>query len=183
MRMLLVPPLGGVAISSRAGGNRFQTAFVALMGAGFSALLVPVSIAASMLAGAVGQPLAADLLAVFAGCAALFNLANLVPVGPFDGGQVLRHICPGPVLLGLASFVLFSVFLAAGWRAGCSAGFLFAAGAVFAGLSLLAARAATRPRRAPKPVRVFDRFAIGAGLLSVFVIHGCAVMWASDVLL
>lgn len=183
MRVLLVPPHGGTAIGARGGDNRFETAFVALMGTGFSALLVPVSIAASMLAGTAGQPLAADLLAVFAGCAALFNLANLMPVGTFDGGQVLRQICPGPLALNLASFALFSVFLAAGWRAGCSTGFLLAAGAVFLGLSLLTPRAGARPLHALKPLRAFDRFAIGAGLLSVLVIHGCALLWASDTLL
>jgi Zn-dependent protease len=183
VRMIFIPLLGGVAIGGRPYDSRFEVAFVALMGAGFSALLVPVLIAASTLSGAAGHPLAAMLLAVFAGCAALFNIANLVPVWKFDGGQVLRQICPGPLALGLASFGLLSAFLALGWHAGFPPKFLLAAGAIFACLSLLTMGAGVRPRHELKPIHTFDRFAIGAGLLAVFVIHGCGVLWASTVLL
>jgi Zn-dependent protease len=183
VRMIFIPLLGGVAIGGRPYDSRFEVAFVALMGAGFSALLVPVLIAASTLSGAAGHPLAAMLLAIFAGCAALFNIANLVPVWKFDGGQVLRQICPGPLALGLASFGLLSAFLALGWHAGFPPKFLLAAGAIFACLSLLTMGAGVRPRHELKPIHTFDRFAIGAGLLAVFVIHGCGVLWASTVLL
>ncbi|TIO37446.1 MAG: site-2 protease family protein, partial [Mesorhizobium sp.] len=67
----------------------------------------------------------------------LFNIANLVPVWKFDGGQVLRQICPGPIALALASFLLLFALLALGWRAGFSPSFLLVAGAVFSVLSLL----------------------------------------------
>ena len=95
VRMIFIPLLGGIAIGGRPYDSRFEVAFVALMGAGFSAFLVPLLIAASALAGGEGYRLAAALLATLAGCAALFNIANLVPVWKFDGGQVLRQICPG----------------------------------------------------------------------------------------
>ncbi|RUU50286.1 site-2 protease family protein, partial [Mesorhizobium sp. M2C.T.Ca.TU.009.01.2.1] len=119
-RMIFIPLLGGIAIGGRPYDSRFEVAFVALMGAGFSAFLVPVLIAASGLASTEGHRLAAALLATLAGCASLFNIANLVPVWKFDGGQVLRQICPGPVPLALASFLLLSSLLALGWRAGFS---------------------------------------------------------------
>ena len=45
---------------------------------------------------------------------AFFNIANLVPVWKFDGGQVLRQICPGPLVLATASFATLSAFLALG---------------------------------------------------------------------
>lgn len=183
VRMIFIPLLGGVAIGGRPYDSRFEVAFVALMGAGFSALLVPVLIVASTLAGTSGYSLPAMLLAVFAGCAALFNIANLVPVWKFDGGQVLRQICPSPVVLGLASFGLLSAFLALGWHAGFPPGALLAAGAIFACLSLLTMGAGVRPRYELKPIKTFDRLAIGAALLAVFVIHGCGVLWASAVLL
>ncbi|MEI9401403.1 SRPBCC family protein [Mesorhizobium argentiipisi] len=94
-RMIFIPLLGGLAMGGRPYDSRFEVAFVALMGAGFSAFLVPVLIAASGFAGSEGHRLAAMLLATLAGCASLFNIANLVPVWKFDGGQVLRQICPG----------------------------------------------------------------------------------------
>ncbi|WP_246740672.1 hypothetical protein [Mesorhizobium sp. NZP2298] len=113
----------------------------------------------------------------------MFNIANLVPVWKFDGGQVLRQICPGPIALALASFFLLSAFLAVGWRAGFSSGFLLAAGAVFSILSLLTMGSGIKPRYELEPIRTVDRFAIACALLAVFVIHGCGVLWASAQLL
>ncbi|MEO5758316.1 MAG: site-2 protease family protein [Mesorhizobium sp.] len=178
-RMIFIPLLGGIAIGGRPYDSRFEVAFVALMGAGFSAFLVPVAIAASTFAGGEGHKVAAALLATLAGFLALFNIGNLVPVWKFDGGQVLRQICPGPILLALASFFLLSVFLGLGWRAGFSSNFLLAAGAVFSILSLLTMRSGVKPRHELKPIRTVDRFVIAGALLAVFAIHGYGVLWAS----
>ena len=178
-RMIFIPLLGGIAIGGRPYDSRFEVAFVALMGAGFSAFLVPLLIAASGLAAGEGHRLAAALLATLAGCAALFNIANLVPVWKFDGGQVLRQICPGPVALALASFFLLSALLAIGWQAGFSSGFLLVAGAVFSILSLLTMGSSVKPRHELKPIRTFDRFALAGALLAVFAIHGYGLLWAS----
>ena len=104
VRMIFIPLLGGIAIGGRPYDSRFEVAFVALMGAGFSAFLVPIAIAASIYAGGAGRRAAAGVLATLAGFAALFNIANLVPVWKFDGGQVLRQICPGPSTLGAVVF-------------------------------------------------------------------------------
>lgn len=178
-RMIFIPLLGGIAIGGRPYDSRFEVAFVALMGAGFSAFLVPPLIAASALAGAEGHRLAAALLATLAGFVALFNIANLMPVWKFDGGQVLRQICPGPAMLALASFSLLSALLALGWRAGFSSGFLLAAGAIFAVLSLLTVGSGVKPRHELKPIGAIDRLAIAAALLAVLAIHGYGVLWAS----
>ncbi|TKB12464.1 MAG: site-2 protease family protein [Mesorhizobium sp.] len=178
-RMIFIPLLGGIAIGGRPYDSRFEVAFVALMGAGFSAFLVPVLIAASGLAGSEGHRLAALLLATLAGCASLFNIANLVPVWKFDGGQVLRQICPGPLALALASFLLLSALLALGWRAGFPPGFLLIAGAVFSMLSLLTVGSGVKPRHELKPIRAVDRLAMAGALLAVFAIHGYGVLWAS----
>ena len=182
-RIIFIPLLGGIAIGGRPYDSRFEVAFVALMGAGFSAFLVPVLIAASGLAGGDGHRLAATLLATLAGCAALFNIANLVPVWKFDGGQVLRQICPGPAALALASFLLLSALLALGWRAGFSPAFLLVAGAVFSMLSLLTVGSGVKPRHELKPIHAFDRLAMAGGLLAVFAIHGYGVLWASALLM
>ncbi|RUW18846.1 site-2 protease family protein, partial [Mesorhizobium sp. M1E.F.Ca.ET.041.01.1.1] len=141
--------------------------------------LAPVLTAASGLAGSEGHRLAALLLATLAGCASLFNIANLVPVWKFDGGQVLRQICPGPLALALASFLLLSALLALGWRAGFPPGFLLIAGAVFSMLSLLTVGSGVKPRHELKPIRAVDRLAMAGALLAVFAIHGYGVLWAS----
>ncbi|OHV90437.1 SRPBCC family protein [Mesorhizobium sp. ORS 3428] len=178
-RMIFIPLLGGIAIGGRPYDSRFEVAFVALMGAGFSAFLVPLLIAASGFANGEGHRLAATLLATLAGCAALFNIANLVPVWKFDGGQVLRQICPGPIALALASFLLLSALLALGWRAGFSPRFLLVAGAVFSMLSLFTVGSGVRPRHELKPIHAFDRLAVAGALLAVFAIHGYGVLWAA----
>lgn len=40
-----------------------------------------------------------------------------------------------------------------------------------------------RPRHVLKSIRIFDRLAVGVALQAVFIIHGCAVLWAPAVLL
>ncbi|UCI10026.1 site-2 protease family protein [Mesorhizobium sp. B1-1-8] len=178
-RMIFIPLLGGIAIGGRPYDSRFEVAFVALMGAGFSAFLVPVLIAASGFVGGEGHRLAAALLATLAGCASLFNIANLVPVWKFDGGQVLRQICPGPVVLAAASFFLLFALLALGWRAGFSSSFLLIAGAVFSILSLITMGSGVKPRHELKPIQSFDRLAMAGALLAVFAIHGYGLLWAA----
>ena len=179
-RMIFVPLLGGIAIGGRPYDSHFEVAFVALMGAGFSAFLVPLAIAASVFCMGEGWHLAGALLATLAGCTALFNIANLVPVWKFDGGQVLRQICPGPVVLALASFTLLSGFLALAYHAGFPQKLLIAAGAIFAILSLITAGGGVKPRHDLKPISAFDRLAIGAALISIFAIHGVGVIWAAS---
>lgn len=180
VRMIFVPLLGGIAIGGRPYDSRFEVAFVALMGAGFSAFLVPVAIASSYYAAGEGWRAAAGLLGTLAGCAALFNLGNLVPVWKFDGGQVLRQICPNPIALALVSFLLLSAFLGLGYAAGFPERFLLVAGAVFAILSLITAGSGVKPRYELKPIGLFDRLAVGAALLAVFAIHGLGVLWAAQ---
>lgn len=180
VRMIFVPLLGGIAIGGRPYDSRFEVAFVALMGAGFSAFLVPVAIAASSIAAGEGLRLVAALFATLAGCAALFNLANLAPVWKFDGGQVLRQICPNAPTLAAASFGLSGVFLAIGHLAGFSPGQLVVAGAVFAALSLVTAGVSVQPRHDLKPIRPAERLAVVAGLFSVVVVHGSGLLWAAD---
>ncbi len=119
------------------------------------------------------------MLGTLAGIAALFNVANLVPVWKFDGGQVLRQICPGPVSLALASFVLLSAFLALGYVAGFPAPLLVSAGAIFAILSLITAGSSVKPRHELKPIDSLERIAIAGALLAVFTIHASGLLWAS----
>jgi len=178
VRMIFIPLLGGIAIGSRPYDSRFEVAFVALMGAGFSAFLVPVAIALSNLAEANHHRVASTILVVLAGFAALFNIANLVPVWKFDGGQVLRQICPGPFTLAAASFTTLAAFLALGHIVGLSPAILVATGAVFAILSLLMAGNVVKPRYELKPVGAFERVALAAAFIAVFSIHAVGLLWA-----
>jgi len=178
-RMIFIPLLGGIAIGGRPYDSRFEVAFVALMGAGFSAFLVPIAIAGSAAASEAGMIAPAAVLATLAGIAALFNIANLVPVWKFDGGQVLRQICPGPIMLAAASFLLLLGLLGVGSLAGAPPYALLFAGAVFAAMSLMTAGNGVKPRHDLKPIGGFDRFAIAAAMLAVMTIHGCGVLWAS----
>ncbi len=180
VRMIFVPLLGGVAIGGRPYDSRFEVAFVALMGAGFSAFLVPIAMVASTYARGESWYAASALLGTLAGCAALFNVANLVPVRKFDGGQVLRQIFPGPTLLALASFVLLSAFLGLGYLVGCRPWLLIPIGAIFAVLSLISAGGNVKPRHELKPIGLQERIAIGSAFLAVCTIHGVGLLWASS---
>ena len=179
VRMIFVPLLGGIAIGGRPYDSRFEVAFVALMGAGFSAFLVPLAIAACNYAAGEGWRFSASVFATLAGIAALFNAANLVPVWKFDGGQVLRQICPGPVSLALSSFVLLSAFMALGYAAGFPAPLLVSAGAIFAILSLITAGSGAKPRHELKRLEGLERVAIAGALVAVFAIHASGLLWAS----
>lgn len=179
VRMIFVPLLGGIAIGGRPYDSRFEVAFVALMGAGFSAFLVPIAIAACVYAAGEGWRLAAGVFGTLAGIAALFNIANLVPVWKFDGGQVLRQICPGPIVLALASFLLLSAFLAVAYAVGISGPVLVVTGAIFALLSLITTGSGVKPRHELKPIGGMERVAIAAALMAVFAIHASGLLWAS----
>jgi Zn-dependent protease len=180
VRMIFIPLLGGIAIGGRPYDSRFEVAFVALMGAGFSAFVVPIAIASSNFAEIGGHPAAASILAALAGFAAFFNIANLVPVWKFDGGQVLRQICPEPVVLAVVSFTALSVFLALGHLTGLSPASLVGMGVVFAILSLLTSGSGVKPRHALKPIRAIERVTLGAAFAAIFAIHFCGVLWAYD---
>ena len=120
----------------------------------------------------------AVVFAAFAGFAALFNIANLVPVWKFDGGQVLRQVFPGQLTLALVSFATLSAFLALGWMTGLSTGVLSAMGTIFAVLSLITAGSGVKPRHELKPLAGFERAALAAAFAAVFAIHYFGVLWA-----
>ncbi len=180
VRMIFIPILGGIAIGGRPYDRRYEIAFVALMGAGLSALLVLPAITASEIAERSGQHVPAMLLAVFAGFCALFNLANLVPVWRFDGGQVLRQLFQNRAALAATSFALFAIFMGLGLSGGVPIYMIIVAGAVFAILSIVTAGRSARPRYAMKPMSNREWTLIATGLLAVIAIHGAGVLWAAQ---
>jgi Zn-dependent protease len=182
VRMIFIPILGGIAIGGRPYDRRFEVGFVALMGTGFSAFLVPPAIAFGNSATGSGNTELALIFAAFTGFLALFNLGNLVPVWKFDGGQALRQIVPGAAGQACAAFVLVLAFLGVGALAGFSGTALFIAGAIFAVLSVMTASSGVKPRHELKPLDRLERAGLSAALVSIFVIHAAGLLWAAGTL-
>jgi Zn-dependent protease len=178
VRMIFVPLLGGIAVGGRPYDSHFEVAFVALMGAGFSAFLVPPLLLAGHAAVASGNIHGGNFVAALVGCIALFNLANLTPVWKFDGGQVLRQIVPRGLPLALSSFALLALFLGVGLLAGFHERIVLVSGAALAALSLITAGSNVKPRHALLPIDRTGRAVIAAGLIAVMVIHASGVVWA-----
>ncbi len=181
-RMIFIPLLGGIAIGGRPYDSRFEVAFSALMGAGFSAFFVPLAIAGSNYTAVAGMPNLSTFFVVFGVFLGLFNLANLVPVWKFDGGQVLRQLCLGPTLLALSSFALLAGFLALGHALGLPLPLLFGAGTVIAILSLMTTGSGVKPRHELKPILASERYMIASGLVAVFATHAASVFWSVTIL-
>jgi len=178
VRMIFIPLLGGIAVGGRPYDSRFEVAFVALMGAGFSAFLVPPLLVVGHWAVAAGNVNGGNFIAAIIACIALFNLANLMPVWKFDGGQVLRQILPGGAPLAFASFALLALFLGIGLAAGFSQRVVIVGGIVLAALSLITSGSNVKPRHALRPISSTGRAMIGAGLLASITLHGSGVLWA-----
>ena len=177
-RMIFIPLLGGIAIGGRPYDSHFEVAFVALMGAGFSAFLVPPLMQAGAMAVAANNFHGGHFLAALGGCILFFNLANLLAGWEVDGGQVLRQICPPGLPLAISSFVLLGQFLAVGWLAGFPPAVVLTAGGVFAALSLMTSGHTVKPRDALTPIDTGGRIALAAALVAVIFIHGLGVIWA-----
>lgn len=79
-------PFGGAAMSDQPVRSHLESAFVSLMGPGFSIALMLAFTLASLLAGERIGALAADAAAGVA----FLNLLNMAPFYPLDGGRALR---------------------------------------------------------------------------------------------
>ncbi len=176
-RMIFIPILGGIAMGGRPYGKHFEVGFSALMGAGFSAFPVTAAIAAYPVALSQGWHGLAAALASFGLIGAIFNLANLVPVWKFDGGQVIRQVFVEKWSQALASFVLLGSLLLIGHYGGFPVGVLLPVGVVFALLSLMTNGSSFKPRYALQAMTHQERIVIFAGLVATFTIHACGVIW------
>ena len=106
-RMTLLPFLGGVATPGQPYKSQLHAALCTLMGPGFSAILCGLMVLAAMGASGAAQPNhivlsplemydnpLAELLTSTAAFIGIFNLFQLLPVVPLDGGQILRSVIP-----------------------------------------------------------------------------------------
>lgn len=176
-RMIFIPILGGIALGGRPYDRHFEVGFSALMGAGFSVFPVAASIALYPTAVANGWQGTAVALASFATIGAVFNLANLIPVWKFDGGQVVRQVFDGKLAQALVSFALLGALLLIGLGMGFPPSVLLPVGAVFALLSLMTSGASFKPRKPLTAMTLRERSAILAGLCATFVAHAAGAFW------
>lgn len=177
-RMIFIPILGGIAMGGRPYDRHFEIGFSALMGAGFSVFPVAACLAVYPLALASGHNQVATAVASFGLIGSIFNLANLVPVWKFDGGQVIRQVFESRYSQAAASFTILSALLAVGWYCGLSLAMLVPVAAVFALLSIMTNGASFKPRHALTPMTSMERGVIVAGLAATFSAHAAGAVWA-----
>ncbi len=84
-------PFGGVALSKERFASETESAFVSLMGPGFSVALL---VAAALLASALESysPVASEYLAKTLALAGALNFFNMLPLFPLDGGRTAASI-------------------------------------------------------------------------------------------
>lgn len=181
VRMIFIPLLGGMAIGGRPYNSRFELAVCALMGAGMSAFLVPVLVAApaALIDSSVSH------LAVYALVLLLvltaFNLLNLLPMSRFDGGQVLRQVFPTHDGQLGGTFLVTAAILFTGWRIGIPAQALFGGLAVMALLSL-SNRSTAKLRDELIDMSGGERLFAGFGYYATIAIHAYGLVFACDLL-
>jgi Zn-dependent protease len=176
-RMIFIPILGGIALGGRPYDRHFEVGFSALMGAGFSVFPVAASIALFYPLQQLGYLHAASLFGTFAIIGGVFNLANLVPIWKFDGGQVIRQLFDARWAQGISSFILLCGLMAVCKICGFSNEALIVIGMVFAVLSLITTGSGIKPRHALHPMSGRERVLIMAGLMATFIVHAFATIW------
>jgi len=174
VRMIFIPMLGGIAIGGRPYNSLFEVAVCALMGAGFSALLVPILVAAHVGLGSAAGPLLVFMLVL---CA--FNLLNLLPMSRFDGGQVLRQVFPTQDGLLGATFLVTAGILWTGYRIGVPLDAMLGGVAVMALMSMVSNNT-FKPREALDEMSVGERLHAGLGYYAVLAIHAYGLIYACD---
>jgi Zn-dependent protease len=160
-RMLFIPFLGALAVPRLPFRSEAEHVFAALMGPGFSVLLLIAAIALTI----AGVPYAGHLVFV----TALINGLNLLPVLPLDGGHairaILQSVAPRHIRLGIT---LCAILIAA-------AGF-FLRQPILLAVALIAAFGAGSGERRIGAPRV--RMGIGASAVAVIALLLLGALYA-----
>ena len=180
-RMIFIPVLGGIALGGRPYDTRFEVAFAALMGAGFSAFLAVLLVAAHGFAGAA--PAHARYIVFAAMICAVFNLGNLAPIWKFDGGQVIRQLFTSRLGQAVAASTMLICLIALGIAMGLPLGMLLVCAGVILALSVMTAGGGVRPKRPLTPMTGIERVALATAFIAVSVIHESVLLWSVETLL
>lgn len=180
VRMIFIPLLGGIAIGGRPYNSLFEVAVCALMGAGFSAFLVPVVIAFhAWSAGEFAMEWLSVPSLIFLLVLGAFNFLNLLPMTRFDGGQVLRQVFPTRDGQMGATFLVTACFIWVGYRIDIPLEALLGGLAVMALMSFANNKSA-KPREALDEMTTSERLHAGLAYYAVLAIHGYALIYACD---
>ena len=182
-RMIFIPLLGGIALGGRPYDRHFEVGFSALMGAGMSVFPVVAALSLYGPLESLGWHNTATVVGVFGSIGAIFNLANLVPVWKFDGGQVIRQIFDNRLAQGLASFSLLGGLMFVGWAGGFSLKAIIIAGVIFSIMSLMTTGSGFKPKAELTPMNNNERMLLLAGLIASFVAHGSCALWGFSIFL
>ncbi len=187
-RIMLIPFFGGVAIPNHPYKTQFDRAFVALAGAGLSALPCLIFLLSAFAVGIADGPVPGNKLQVLFSTgrglliiALLFGALNalqLLPLLPLDGGHVLRSVIEStnarrarPILLGLA-FAGMAGF-------GIMGSYILAA---FLALGALQAWQIGADHQVARPMGGAGIATIGIGYVMVLGIHAGIAVYGAKVL-
>lgn len=165
-------PFGGVAMSRQPAQTQAEHAFVALMGPGFSLVLIIIGLLASHSLAAAGDRAGARYADICVFWVAAMNAFNLLPFYPLDGGRVLRAAAMtlGPSVARGATLAMGVAFV----------GFALAIGSilltVLAGFGLLAAIAASRTKDPAAPMTLSAAALALAAYAVLIAAHGLAAL-------
>jgi Zn-dependent protease len=182
-RMIFIPLLGGIALGGRPYDRNFEVGFSALMGAGMSVFPVVMALTLYGPLDSYGWTNTATVFAIFGSIGAIFNLANLVPVWKFDGGQVIRQIFDNQAAQGLASFTLLGGLMYVGRVGGFEWKSIIIAGVIFSLMSVMTTGNGFKPRYELTPMNNNERMLLMAGLVASFAAHASCAMWGFSIFL
>ena len=90
-RFRLIPILGGMAISNRIPASQENAFFIAVMGPAICLAPMGLAFALSQVLIATSYP-ASEFLFILGVVLAVFNLFNLLPFWPLDGGRMVQYL-------------------------------------------------------------------------------------------
>ncbi len=171
VRWRFIPFLGAVAWSDSRSKSQVEQVYVALMGPGFSLLLLALVTIAQQFVAPMSYE--AYVLALASGLIGFLNVTNLFPLYPLDGSHALRAMLAGWAPPGVARKIMMGSGLALVALAFLSGSYFIGLFALFGVLSLSRADAQADEARLA-PLTPYERLLCVAAYAACFMAHGLA---------